>query len=56
MFDAERHQHLASPAQPIDFTKDLAPGQVRQTFRQRIQIAPMRAFYFAENAIGHWFL
>jgi hypothetical protein len=53
MFDTVCHQHLALPAQPVDFVKDLAPGQVWETHHQRIQIASMRAFYFAENAIGH---
>ena len=48
----ERHQHLSLPAQPIDFKKDLAPGQVGETARQRIQIAPMRALDGSENAIS----
>ena len=49
---AECHQHLSLPAQPIDFKKDLAPGQVGETVRQRIQITPMRALDCAENAIS----
>jgi len=50
---AECHQHLSFPAQPIDFKKDLAPGQVGETVRQSIQIAPMRALDCSENAISH---
>jgi hypothetical protein len=50
-FDAERHQHLALSAQPIDLIKYLAPGQIGKTLRQGVQIAPMHALNFAENAI-----
>ena len=53
MIGAECHQHHALAAQSIDFVKDLAPGQVGETLRQRIQIASLRAGDFAENAIGH---
>jgi len=51
-YGVECHQHLSLPAQPIDFKKDLAPGQVGETVRQRIQVAPMRALYCSENAIS----
>lgn len=39
-FDAERHQHLALPAQPVDFIEYLAPGQIGKMFRQCVQVAP----------------
>ncbi len=49
---AERHPHLSLSAQPIDFKENLAPGQVGETFCQRIKIAPMRALDCSENAIS----
>src|SRR5690242_600244 len=49
----ECHDHLAVPAQAIDFEKHLIPGELGQAGRQGIQVTPMRAFDRSENAIGY---
>ena len=51
----ERYPYLSLSAQPIDFKEDLAPGQVGETFCQRIKIAPMRALDCSKNTISDGF-
>ena len=44
---AERHQHLARAAEPVDLHEDLAPRKIGKILTQGIEIATLQPFHFA---------